>query len=98
MIIKCERYYSAPYVCIDRQEEYVLGQCATYLSAPRRELPPHVGHFDSCSLRELLTLRVAHIGEVIQGLSSMRTFDRPNKRNDSRQRHSIVYYAVDPAT
>ena len=38
--------------------------------------------------RIFVTLRAAHIGELNQGLSSIQTFVRPNKRNDSRRRHT----------
>ena len=42
------------------------------------------------SPEELLTWRAASVGELNQGLSSIRTFVRPNKRNDSRWRQSWV--------
>ena len=61
------------------------------------------------SLWELLNLRVAHLGQLNQGIVTLRaahlgglneglvdTDLGPNKRNGSRRRHNQVYYVIDP--
>lgn len=47
---------------------------------------------DSCSIWD------AQLGELDQGLSSIRTVGRPNKRNDCQQRQGQVFDAVDPVS
>ena len=74
-----------PYLRRYRKQEYVLVQYAIrYVPVQQEELPPRNCHFESCILRnwikkylsfwEFLTLRAAHLMELDQGLSSIRTF------------------------
>ena len=70
------------------------------ISAPRRVPAAYLPLYELLTLRAAYlvelnqgiydTLRAAHLGGLNQGLSSILTFVRPNKRNDSRRRHSLV--------
>ena len=60
---------------------------AAYLSL-RKLLTLTTAHLGDLNKGMLATLRAAHFGALNQALSSIRTFVRPNKRNDSRRRRS----------
>ena len=70
------------------------------ISAPRRVPAAYLLLYELLTLRAAYlgklnqgiydTLGAAHLGRLNQGLSSILTFARPNKRNDSRRRHSLV--------
>ena len=47
-------------------------------------------------IRDVLTLKTAQNGDLNQGLSSIQTFVRPYKRNDSCPRYSQVDSTVEP--
>ena len=59
---------------------------STYSSSAQRMSALRIVSAAYSSIWKLLTLRAVQLGELNQGLSSIRTFVRPYKLNDSRRR------------